>query len=91
LYVCCYPFSPLIPVAVYTDQDLEVPLTWEESDPKYIANAAEVKLRSFSTDIHKVDTAVACVARNTRLGRLSCSFCGVLVGLAGKMRAWRSL
>jgi hypothetical protein len=32
-----------------------VPAEWEESDPKYITNSAEVKLRSFTT---KASTAV---------------------------------
>lgn len=31
----------------------------EESDPRYIANASDVKLRSFTTKVHKVDTAVS--------------------------------
>ncbi|KNC53843.1 mitotic spindle assembly checkpoint protein MAD2A [Thecamonas trahens ATCC 50062] len=44
---------------VYTDNDLAVPLAWEESDPKYIANSEEVRLRSFTTQIHKVDTMVS--------------------------------
>ncbi len=26
-----------------------MPLDWEESDPRYITNAADVKLRAFST------------------------------------------
>ncbi len=32
---------------------------WEESDPRYITRSNEVKLRSFSTSVHKVDTLVA--------------------------------
>jgi mitotic spindle assembly checkpoint protein MAD2 len=37
-----------------------VPEAWEESDPRYIAeNAEQVKLRSFSTSIHKVDGMVS--------------------------------
>lgn len=36
---------------VYTTQDADVPVQWEESDPRYITNAAEVKLRSFSTRV----------------------------------------
>ena len=32
---------------------------WEESDPRYIANSDEVKLRSFTTKVHKVDTMVS--------------------------------
>jgi len=44
---------------VYTDKEVSVPQLWEESDPKYIKNSQSVKLRSFSTSIHKVDTMVA--------------------------------
>mmetsp|Transcript_13729 Transcript_13729/g.26597 ORF Transcript_13729/g.26597 Transcript_13729/m.26597 type:complete len:212 (-) Transcript_13729:85-720(-) len=44
---------------VHTDNDIEVPQTWEESDPRHIANATDVKLRSFTTKIHKVDTCVS--------------------------------
>eukprot|EP00899_Mesostigma_viride_P011851 jgi/Mesvir1/20667/Mv14881-RA.1 len=44
---------------VYTDASSEVPTAWEESDPKYIANSAEVRLRSFTTKVHKVDALVA--------------------------------
>ena len=35
---------------------------WEESDPRYITNQQEVRLRSFSTKVHKVDTTVAFAA-----------------------------
>jgi mitotic spindle assembly checkpoint protein MAD2 len=34
---------------VYADRDATVPVLWEDSDPCYISNAEEVKLRSFST------------------------------------------
>mmetsp|Transcript_2832 Transcript_2832/g.7499 ORF Transcript_2832/g.7499 Transcript_2832/m.7499 type:complete len:210 (-) Transcript_2832:191-820(-) len=44
---------------VYTNSESTVPQQWEESDPRYITNAAEVKLRSFTTKVHKVDTMVA--------------------------------
>jgi len=44
---------------VYTDNKVTTPLAWEESDPKYIANSQVVRLRSFSTKIHQVDTMVA--------------------------------
>jgi len=44
---------------VYTDQEAEVPRTWEESDPKYVANSEEVRLRSFTTKVHKVDAMVS--------------------------------
>lgn len=57
-------FLPLIEEActfdllVYTNKDTDVPQAWEESDPKYIAKSHEVKLRSFSTKIHKVEGTV---------------------------------
>lgn len=43
---------------VYTNRDTDVPKLWEESDPKYIPNASDVRLRSFTTKVHKVDTCV---------------------------------
>eukprot|EP00474_Spongospora_subterranea_P009090 CRZ09548.1 hypothetical protein [Spongospora subterranea] len=58
-------FLPLLDVPcsfdllIHTDLDTEVPKSWEESDPKYIANSAEVKLRSFTTKIHRVDAMVS--------------------------------
>ncbi|CAI5732706.1 unnamed protein product [Hyaloperonospora brassicae] len=44
---------------VYTDKNSEVPPMWEESDPRYIKDSAEVRLRSFSTKVHKVEAMVA--------------------------------
>jgi len=44
---------------VYTDKNVEIPQAWEESDPRYIAENEEVKLRSFTTKIHKIDAAVS--------------------------------
>lgn len=44
---------------VYTDKDVEAPAKWEDSDPCYILHSAEVKLRSFTTTVHKVDSMVA--------------------------------
>ena len=44
---------------VYTDAQAEVPASWEESDPKYINNSEDVKLRSFTTKVHKVDSMVS--------------------------------
>ncbi|BDA41178.1 Mitotic spindle assembly checkpoint protein MAD2A [Coccomyxa sp. Obi] len=44
---------------VYTDTSSEVPFEWEESDARYINNAADVKLRSFTTKVHKVDALVS--------------------------------
>ena len=43
---------------MYTGLDAVVPKKWEESDPKYIINSQEVKLRSFSTSVHKVESLV---------------------------------
>jgi len=59
-------FLPLLPfpcafdLLVHTNPDIKVPGAWEESDPKYItSNSQEVRLRSFTTSIHKVDSMVA--------------------------------
>ncbi|KAA3483300.1 mitotic spindle checkpoint protein MAD2-like [Gossypium australe] len=49
----------LFDVLAYTDKDVAVPFTWIESDPKLIANPQMVKLHSFDTKIHKVDTLVS--------------------------------
>jgi mitotic spindle assembly checkpoint protein MAD2 len=43
---------------VYTDKNVNVPEKWQDSDPCYILNSAEVKLRSFTTTVHKVDSMV---------------------------------
>ncbi|PSC73333.1 dna-binding horma domain-containing [Micractinium conductrix] len=47
-----------IDLLAYTDKENEVPLDWEESDPRYITNAADVKLRAFSTKVHNVEALV---------------------------------
>ncbi|KAK2192395.1 hypothetical protein NP493_30g02012 [Ridgeia piscesae] len=46
-------------ILVYTDKDLEVPSEWGESAPGIISNSEEVRLRSFTTTIHKVEGMVA--------------------------------
>ncbi|XP_013402642.1 mitotic spindle assembly checkpoint protein MAD2A-like [Lingula anatina] len=57
-------FLPLLETAcvfdllVYTDKDLDVPDSWGESGPQFISNSEEVRLRSFTTTIHKVDAMV---------------------------------
>ena len=43
---------------VYTNKAAIVPKKWEDSDPQYIMNSQEVKLRSFTTSVHKVDSLV---------------------------------
>mmetsp|Transcript_6244 Transcript_6244/g.9065 ORF Transcript_6244/g.9065 Transcript_6244/m.9065 type:complete len:238 (-) Transcript_6244:367-1080(-) len=43
---------------IYTNKDATVPKKWEDSDPRYIMNSQEVKLRSFTTSVHKLDSMV---------------------------------
>ncbi|KAL7526200.1 hypothetical protein ACHAXR_002294, partial [Thalassiosira sp. AJA248-18] len=43
---------------IYTNKTAAVPKKWEDSDPRYIMNSQEVKLRSFTTSFHKVDSMV---------------------------------
>ncbi|KAI8595070.1 mitotic spindle checkpoint-related protein [Dissophora ornata] len=42
-----------------TEKDAEVPATWNDADPHLVHNAEQVKLRSFSTNLHKIDALVA--------------------------------
>ena len=47
-------------VLLYTDKDAKIDTsTWEESEAKFIANSEEMRLRSFSTKVHQVNTAVS--------------------------------
>ncbi len=46
-------------ILIYTDKDLEVPEEWSETGAQFIDNSVEVRLKSFSTLIHKIDTAVS--------------------------------
>ena len=47
-------------VLVYADADAKVPdQEWGDSDAKEVKNAENVKLRSFSTMNHKIDTMVS--------------------------------
>ncbi|KAH9599478.1 HORMA domain [Trypanosoma melophagium] len=44
---------------LYTELDAELPSgKWEISDPRFIPNSSEVKLRSFSTSFHRLNAAV---------------------------------
>eukprot|EP00956_Cyclotella_meneghiniana_P007613 scaffold10237_cov71-Cyclotella_meneghiniana.AAC.19 len=43
---------------IYTNKTAVVPKKWEDSDPRYIMNSQEVKLRSFTTSFHQVDSMV---------------------------------
>lgn len=53
-------FLPLLQEAcsfdllVYADKEATVPVTWEDSDPCFIANAEDVKLRSFTTKVTRI-------------------------------------
>ncbi|XP_043273618.1 mitotic spindle assembly checkpoint protein MAD2A [Venturia canescens] len=46
-------------ILTYTVPDCGIPSQWDETQPVFIANSQEVKLRSFSTSIHKMDTIVS--------------------------------
>ncbi|KAJ8660411.1 hypothetical protein O0I10_003869 [Lichtheimia ornata] len=49
-----------INILVHTDQDVNVPTTWGDSDPKLIEGGGEhVRLKSFSTSVHKISALVA--------------------------------
>ncbi|ELK33712.1 Mitotic spindle assembly checkpoint protein MAD2A [Myotis davidii] len=58
-------FLPLLEISysfdllIYTDKDLVVPEKWEELGPQFINNCEQVRLHSFSTAIHKVNSMVA--------------------------------
>lgn len=61
----CVSFLPVLEdrcsfdLLVYTKNDTSVPTLWEQSDGRYIQNSEVVRLRSFSTSIHQINTAVA--------------------------------
>ena len=44
---------------VYTNKEAVVPTKWEDSDPCYIMNSQEVKLRSFTTSVRTAQIAKA--------------------------------
>ncbi|KAI8805548.1 HORMA domain-containing protein [Cladochytrium replicatum] len=46
-------------ILAYTQGNAEVPATWVDSDPRDIVNAERVRLRSFATGVHRVDTMVS--------------------------------
>lgn len=60
----CVTFLPMLQqrcsfdILIYTDKDCQVPQEWGETGAQFIDNSIEVKLKSFSTLIHKVDTLV---------------------------------
>ena len=69
LYVCvCVSCLGSFDLLIYTDKDLEVPEKWGESGPALISSSEEVRLRSFTTTIHTVDSMVS--YKNTNQWRL---------------------
>lgn len=46
-------------ILIYTNQSAPIPTKWEESGARLIENSEQVRLYSFSTNIHKVDSLVA--------------------------------
>lgn len=58
-YLPCIDEPCVFDVLAYTDKDVAVPFAWIESDAKLIQNPQMVKLHSFDTKIHKVDTLVS--------------------------------
>ena len=46
-------------ILAYTNKDLNLPDTWGETGPMFIANSQEMRLRSSSTSIHKVESMIA--------------------------------
>lgn len=61
----CVTFLPVLPnrcafdILIYTDKDLKVGEEWGETGANFIDNSVEVRLKSFSTLIHKIDAAVS--------------------------------
>ena len=62
----CVTFLPLLnepcsfDLIVYADQDATVPMAlWEDSDPCCIIDSEDVRLRSFTTKLHKIDAMVS--------------------------------
>lgn len=45
-------------ILIYTKDNVELPAEWAEAAPASIKNAQSVKMRSFSTNIHKMETIV---------------------------------
>ncbi|KAL6652493.1 hypothetical protein ACP70R_011418 [Stipagrostis hirtigluma subsp. patula] len=58
-YLPCLDEPCVFDVLAYTDKDVDAPCTWIESDARLISNPQMVKLHSFDTKIHKVDTLVS--------------------------------
>lgn len=59
LLTAAAPSPGAFDLLVYTDKDLVAPEKWVESGPQIIDRSEEVRLRSFTTSIHKVNSMVA--------------------------------
>jgi mitotic spindle assembly checkpoint protein MAD2 len=46
-------------ILIYANQQAPIPTKWEESGARLIENSDQVRLYSFSTNIHKVDSLVS--------------------------------
>ncbi|TGZ63410.1 hypothetical protein CRM22_006943 [Opisthorchis felineus] len=44
---------------IYTNKNAQIPDDWDTTGPQFVANSAEIKLRSFSTTVHRVDHLVS--------------------------------
>ncbi|RZC39920.1 HORMA domain containing protein [Asbolus verrucosus] len=45
-------------IQIYTKNGIELPAEWSEAQAAHVKNAQSVKMRSFSTNIHKMETVV---------------------------------
>lgn len=45
-------------IQIYTKNDVNLPNEWSDAQPAHIKNAQSVKMRSFSTNIHRMETVV---------------------------------
>jgi mitotic spindle assembly checkpoint protein MAD2 len=56
--MCFVCISGTFDLLMYTDKECEAPPEWEDAAPCVINNCQELKMRSFSTSVHKLETAV---------------------------------
>ena len=52
-------FAGSFDILIHTLPDTEVPDQWDESQPCFIANSQDIRLRTFSTSLHKTETYVS--------------------------------
>lgn len=45
-------------IQIYTKSNVILPQQWSEAEAAHVKNAQSVKMRSFSTNIHKMETVV---------------------------------